>query len=159
MATNFCPQCGREVSADDRFCPSCGASLAGEAPPPPRTTAGPSRMPLIIIALGAIGLLLIAGGFLLDGEDNPPAIAEPPAVPATARPENTIPFPDVPRIALDDAAMSQMSGDALFVDVREPDDYAEAHIPDAISIPLGDAGLDPAYRDLSQDSQIITYCT
>ena len=159
MATNYCPQCGRAVSADERFCPACGTSLAGEAPPPPPSTAAPSRMPMVLIALAAIGVLLIVGGFLLGGDDNSPAVAEPPVVPETARPENTLPFPDVPRIALDEAAMSQMNGDAVFVDVREPADYAEAHIPDAVSIPLGDAGLDPAFRELSQDTQIITYCT
>lgn len=26
-AVNFCPQCGRRVTADYRFCPGCGASL------------------------------------------------------------------------------------------------------------------------------------
>jgi membrane protease subunit (stomatin/prohibitin family) len=29
-AVNFCPQCGRQVTADYRFCPGCGALLPCE---------------------------------------------------------------------------------------------------------------------------------
>jgi len=29
-AVNFCPQCGRRVTADYRFCPGCGAPLPHE---------------------------------------------------------------------------------------------------------------------------------
>lgn len=160
MATNYCPQCGKAVSAADRFCPACGATLADEAPTPAQAaTRRSSKMPVAIVALAAVGLLLIVAGFFLNDGAEPQPVAEPPAVPATARPDADLPFPEVPRIALDEAAALQMSGDALFVDVREPADYAEAHIPDAVSIPLGDTELDPAYRELPDDARIITYCT
>ena len=157
MPINHCPQCGQAVSVEDRFCPACGTALAEEAPRA-RPDAGPSKMPVAIGVLAAIGLLLIIAGFLLNGEE-PQADAELPAVPETARPEDEIPFPEVSRIDVTEAADRQLTGDALFVDVREPADYAEGHIPDAISIPLGETALDPAYRDLPQDAEIITYCT
>ena len=33
-AVNFCPQCGRRVTADYRFCPGCGALLPTERDAP-----------------------------------------------------------------------------------------------------------------------------
>ena len=159
MATNYCAQCGEAVSAEDRFCPACGASITeggGERAPVARRS---SRIPVVIVALAAIGLLLIAGGLFLDSEDEPQAVVEPPAVPETARPDNNLPFPDVPRIALDEAHARQMAGEIIFVDVRDTEDYVESHIPDALSIPLDDTEMDPAYRELPEDAEIVIYCT
>lgn len=159
MATNYCPQCGEAVGAGDRFCPACGTTLAGdEAAGAGRPAASPSRLPVAIGVLAAIGVILIIAGFFLQS-DEPAAVVEPPAVPETARPENQLPFPNVARMAVTEAAPLQMSGEAIFVDVREPDDFAEAHIPDARSIPLGETALDPAYETLPPDATIVTYCT
>lgn len=159
MAVKHCPQCGETVSAEDRFCPACGTGLAEEIAAPRRaTTSTPSKLPVAIAVLAGIGVLLIIAGFLLNG-DGAEVAAELPAVPETARPENDLPFPDVPRIVLDEAAAQQMAGEAVFVDVRDSVDYAEAHIPDALSIPLDEATLVPAYQQLPEDATIVTYCT
>lgn len=159
MATNYCPQCGRAVDAEDRFCPTCGAALVADDSGQNRPAGAPSKMPVAIAALAAIGLLLIVAGFFFNREGAPQTAVEPPALPETARPESEIPFPDVSRIDVAEAADRQLNGATIFVDVRDAADYAEAHIPDARSLPLGDTTLDPAYRQLPQDAEIITYCT
>ena len=159
MATKYCPQCGEGVSAEDRFCPTCGAAVAPAGGRPASAARPRSKVPIALAALAAIGLLLILGGLLLDGGDEPQAVVDPPAVPQSERPEENLPFPDVPRIALDEAAAGQAHGEAIFVDVWDPADYAESHIAGALSIPLTDTALDPAYQELPEDAEIITYCT
>lgn len=159
MAVKYCPQCGEAVGAEDRFCPECGTALRGETEAPRREPASaPSKLPIAIGVLAAIGVLLILAGFLLDG-DGTEGVVELPAVPETAQPENELPFPDIPRLALDEAAALGTADEVVFVDVRERTDYAEAHIPDALSVPLGETALDPAYQELPEDATIVTYCT
>ena len=58
----------------------------------------------------------------------------------------------VPEVDHQAAAAAYAAGSALFVDVREADEWAAGHIPGAVHIPLGDlphrvAELPPA-RDL-----------
>lgn len=51
------------------------------------------------------------------------------------------------------------SGDSIIVDVREPIEYAEAHIPDAVSLPLSQLGPDSMERAIpDKDSRILIYC-
>ncbi len=50
-------------------------------------------------------------------------------------------------------------GNVVLIDVREPDEYAESHIPGAISIPLGtvaEATVAPHVPD--KDSEVLAYC-
>ena len=49
------------------------------------------------------------------------------------------------------------NGLAVIVDVRSAQEYAEAHIPTARSIPLDELQL--RYQELSPSAEIITYCT
>jgi rhodanese-related sulfurtransferase len=42
---------------------------------------------------------------------------------------------DVPEITIDDLAEKQAAG-AVVVDVRQPDEYEEGHVPGAVLIPL-----------------------
>ncbi|HEX7097284.1 MAG TPA: rhodanese-like domain-containing protein [Acidimicrobiales bacterium] len=42
---------------------------------------------------------------------------------------------DVPEIDVDELAARRLDGAPLF-DVREPDEYAEAHVPGAVMVPL-----------------------
>lgn len=48
------------------------------------------------------------------------------------------------------------SGDAILVDIREPDEYAREHIPGAISLPV--SGLDGANLKLEVGQQAIFHC-
>lgn len=48
------------------------------------------------------------------------------------------------------------SGEALFLDVREVDEWNQFHIPGATLIPLGE--LPNRLSELSKDQQIVVYC-
>jgi hypothetical protein len=65
----------------------------------------------------------------------------------------------VPRVTVEDAKAAVDNGEAIIVDVRGPDAYADAHIADSVSIPLGLVESDPANLELDKDQWIITYCT
>jgi phage shock protein E len=75
--------------------------------------------------------------------------------------QNNLPLTeaDVPRVPVEDAKSALDNGDAVIVDVRSADAYAEGHITGAISIPLSDIENDIANVPLDKDQWIITYCT
>jgi 3-mercaptopyruvate sulfurtransferase SseA len=63
----------------------------------------------------------------------------------------------VPRVSLDEAKAAFDAGEAVFLDVRLPDDFAASHIPGALSISLND--LETRLEELNPGDWIITYCT
>ena len=63
-------------------------------------------------------------------------------------------FRDVPELLAEDAARMQSAGEAVVVDVREPEEFAVSHIPDAVLVEDFERGLD-RYRD----KKVIAYCT
>lgn len=65
----------------------------------------------------------------------------------------------VPRIAVDEAKAALDSGEAVIIDVRSADAYANSHAEGAINIPLGEFETDIANVQLEKDQWIITYCT
>jgi 3-mercaptopyruvate sulfurtransferase SseA len=48
-------------------------------------------------------------------------------------------------------------GDAVFVDVRSPESFAEAHIPGAVNIPMNE--FEARWKELDSGQSIILYCT
>ena len=64
---------------------------------------------------------------------------------------------DAYRAPLKDAKKAYDNGDAYFIDVRSEVAYKEAHIPNAMLIPLTD--LPDNIPDLNKDALIYTYCT
>lgn len=64
--------------------------------------------------------------------------------------------PDPREITNDDASDVYDQSGAAFVDVREPDEWASGHIPNARHIPLGD--LAQRAGELRRDVRIITVC-
>jgi len=65
----------------------------------------------------------------------------------------------VPRVTVEDAKAALDSGEAVIVDVRGPDFFADGHAAGAISIPLGLIESNASGLDLDKDQWIITYCT
>ena len=65
----------------------------------------------------------------------------------------------VPRVTVEEAKAALDSGEAIIVDVRGPDAFADSHVAGAISIPLGLVESNPAGLDLDKEQWIITYCT
>ncbi len=180
MAAQFCPQCGSRIDKEDRFCPHCGASLktdassAPERPTAPKSAQRPTGplSPWVIGAIVVVGLMLLGAGIFLrnqapDEPTLPLAAGSQPTVAAVQPTVNAvqpttasaIPFPDVPRIGLQEAQDRAQNAGAIFVDVRDAEAYAAEHIPGALSIPLGPEDLDPAYQELDPNAEIITYCT
>ncbi|MBL8091430.1 MAG: rhodanese-like domain-containing protein [Anaerolineales bacterium] len=66
---------------------------------------------------------------------------------------------DVPRISIIEAKAAVESGEAIFVDVRSAQSYAELHAKDAISIPLDVFEANINSVALEKTDWIITYCT
>ena len=60
------------------------------------------------------------------------------------------------RIERDEAIKMVKRKKAVWVDVRESDQYAQGHIPGAINIPLSE--LPKRWRDLPVNKFLITYC-
>lgn len=67
----------------------------------------------------------------------------------------TILAPEVPRIDVEPAREQLARGTAILVDTRSPAEYAEAHIPGAVSIPFAD--MPQRYAELPQDKDIFIY--
>lgn len=74
---------------------------------------------------------------------------------ASVNQDATNPVP-VPEIDAQAAAKAHSSGGAVFVDVREPEEWAEGHIPGALHIPL--AQLPQRASELPADTDLILVC-
>lgn len=61
------------------------------------------------------------------------------------------------RITVTEAREAAAAGNAIIIDVRSPQSYAESHIAGSINIPLDQ--LPNRLDELPRDKQIITYCT
>jgi len=64
--------------------------------------------------------------------------------------------PDPREITNEEGAGIYREHAAIFVDVREPDEWAEGHMPGAIHIPLGD--LAQRLKELPGEKPIVTVC-
>lgn len=170
MSARLCTQCGAEVFATDKFCSVCGAAQeqTAEAKPvapaesSPRSTTGPtkrapqprSRLPVIALSvLGLIALLAVAFGLYRAFNNAPESIEEIVA----RQVEEGLPYPEVLRVSAADAKASFDTEGAIFVDVRDPESYAAAHVPGAVLLPLTEFAA--GYTQLPQNAEIITYCT
>lgn len=162
MASQYCPSCGAEVPANARVCPSCGEQVRQPAQArrerPTRSRArkrgwGAGSSWLLTLLFGGGVVLLAAALLVLLIQQQTPARNE---LPVEVSDEN-IPYPDVPRIPVGQAREGHEAGTIVFVDVRSAANYASAHIPSAISLPLGES--DAAYTELPRDVRIVTYCT
>lgn len=103
-----------------------------------------------IFAMIGGGLLLVVAAVLLFNQNSSSPI------PATAV-EEGIPYPEIPRVSIEDTEAALESGSAIMLDVRSADAYAGSHIFGAVNIPL--AELEARLGELDPDQWIITYCT
>ncbi len=115
--------------------------------------------PLILIF---IGLVLIGGtlgwvgfSYYQAGRDQP-QVLQSEAV-DSANQAARIPYPDIARVSVKDARAALEIGNALFIDVRGEQYYAQAHIPGALSIP--EETIAERLDELNSAEWIITYCT
>jgi len=64
--------------------------------------------------------------------------------------------PSAPEATVGEAVRAHAQGSAQIVDVREPEEWAEGHIPAAIHIPLDD--LAARVSELDPNQPVITVC-
>jgi hypothetical protein len=104
-----------------------------------------------------VGLIIVAAAIVLIVTPSSPAanVTAPTQPPAIQPAEDT--YPEIPRINLADVKAAFDAGTAVFVDVRDGDSFAAAHIPGALSIPLLE--LEDRLGELNRSDWIITYCT
>jgi hypothetical protein len=111
------------------------------------------------VLIGLIGLIVIGAALILTpllSSSSAPAIPTPIPTALTID-QSSLPYPGVPRVTVGDARAAHELQQAVFVDVRSADQYAQGHIPGALSIPLSE--LEGRLNELSKDRRIITYCT
>ena len=64
--------------------------------------------------------------------------------------------PEVPEIDVHEARRRADSGAGVIVDVREPEELAQAAVPGAVHIPLGQ--LNSRFGELPTDKQLLLFC-
>jgi hypothetical protein len=121
------------------------------------------RQRIAVLALATAALLLAAcGGTAAPAPTDTaqPATSAPTTAPAIAVPTakaQEIPYPEVPRVSLEEAKAALDAGSAIFVDVREPQSYEAEHIAGAINIP--NYQIEARMGELDKQEWIIPYCT
>ncbi|MBI5563743.1 MAG: hypothetical protein HY870_02535 [Chloroflexi bacterium] len=109
---------------------------------------------LLIITVGTL-LILSAIPASTPTATAPSALQTAPQAAPTASAE--IPYPEIVRVSLGDAKAAYDLKQAVYLDVRDADSYANSHIPGAVSIPLNN--LEARLKDLDPNAWILTYCT
>lgn len=100
---------------------------------------------LLVVILIAAGFAVFRPAGTTDGETNAPA-TEAPAAEAPAYPNE---------ISVAEAAEKRDQG-AFILDVREPDEWRQVHIPGATLIPLRE--LAERSGEIPQDQEIVVVC-
>jgi hypothetical protein len=125
-----------------------------------RTSATSS---LIIPAVVGLVVVAIIVGAILSFENQQSAVAAVPGdglAPldtAGASPTNEIPFPNVPRISLQEAQAKLETGELVMVDVRSGESYARSHVAGSVSMP--EEQVVNRLGELPRDKEIALYCT
>lgn len=132
-----CVYCHEEQDAGHRFCHRCGGPLLSQRP------GGSNRLermtPWVLIAI--LGLAIVVA-----------VLAVTTLEPSRARFVREM---GVTQISVNLAHDKARAGNAIFVDVREAEDYEAAHIPDAILLPLHELAVE--HEILPHATEIIVY--
>ena len=116
-------------------------------------------IPTIVVVVTAA---LIVGFILTASNRRDPALGawDDLGVPIiTAQPFATqpIPYPDVPRITLQEAVDQQERGEAILLDVRSQLSYEKAHVAGARWLPEDE--IESYLDELPRDRLLVLYCT
>lgn len=121
---------------------------------------GPSLIIPIIVGVVVVAVVVGAIALLEMGRSRSAAQAgDNPSPGNTAQALNTssIPYPDVPRVSLEEAQSKMALDQAVLVDVRSKASYDKSHATGALSIPEEEMGA--RVDELPRDKDIILYCT
>ena len=122
------------------------------------------RLVLIVgsILIITVGTLLILSA-VPAGTPATPAPSVPRTVPQASAPQAAptapaeLPYPEIVRVGLGDSKAAYDLKQAVYLDVRDADSFANSHIPGAVSIPLN--YLEARWQELDPQAWILTYCT
>ena len=111
------------------------------------------------VLIGLIGLMVIGVALIAVAQLTPNVYPSDltPIPTALIIEQSNLPYPDVPRIKVEDARAAAERRQAIIVDARSATQYAHSHIPGAKSIPVNE--LENRLSELNKDQLIITYCT
>jgi 3-mercaptopyruvate sulfurtransferase SseA len=115
----------------------------------------PSLVIPIVVGVVVVAIVIGALAFAESGRSN--SAAQPGQNTAQALNTQSIPYPDVPRVTLQEAQDKVSSGQAVLVDVRSKSSYDKSHVAGAISVP--EAEMAARKDELPRDKELILYCT
>jgi len=142
------------VSADKEAQRSHGSSKAQSRP---RERLAAFALPLTVVSV----VVVLIGGLLLsyEGQQPRPGAGPGEGTVATARPLPTrpLPYPDAPRITLQETQDKLAQGQAVLIDVRSRTSYDKAHAAAALSFPEDE--IQDRLGELPAGLQWILYCT
>ena len=116
---------------------------------------GRSLLIPIVVALVVVAMIV---GVIISIEGGTTTSASP-SQENTSLPLNTgsLPYPNVPRIGVEESQAKQEQGQAILVDVRSTESFQKSHASGAISVPEAEIG--DRMNELPRDKEIILYCT
>jgi 3-mercaptopyruvate sulfurtransferase SseA len=113
---------------------------------------GIKTLPIFPILMIAAGILLFTGAVFWTANQPSNTIRISPTAPVA-----NIPYPNVSRISVEEAKSAFDEGSAIFIDTRGDSNYAQGHIPGALSIT--ESELLSQIGEFNTSDWIITYCT
>jgi len=111
-----------------------------------------ARRGLAVLVLGAAALVAACSPAA-------PASSPSPGAPAPGAPAASAPAGSIQALPLEVSAAEALAlreAGALVLDVRQPDEWAAGHIPDATLVPLGD--LSARMAEVPKDRQVVVVC-
>jgi hypothetical protein len=132
---------------------------AGRHSPPSRGKARQragtsSAIPIvvgIVVVIVALGILLSLDSWRSSAVES---AANPTALPISTQ---QIPYPEVPRMSVQQARDELARGEIVMVDVRSKASYDRLHIEGALSIP--EDQIESRLDELDRGKRIVLYCT
>ena len=118
----------------------------------PRSRQNNSRGSIILMFTGASLILGAMGWYVFVIAGQPDSIARTAAPSSGGAADN---FPQIERVSAEDAKTAYDQSQAVFLDVRNADEFAQDHIPGAVNIPLLD--MPTRIGELDPNEWIITY--
>ena len=112
---------------------------------------------VIPIIVGVVVVAIVIGALVLAESGRSDSAAQPGQDTAQALNTQSIPYPNVPRVSLEEAQDKASKGQAVLVDVRSKSSYDKSHAAGAISVP--EAEMEIRKDELPRDKELILYCT